>query len=81
MSEYIGKKMSDHEARGLFHDGFVIMRFDNDSTIENMHGEVLWYGKDEKEAYKQCGLIDDDLGRYSVVHGSDYYMNSLGSMF
>lgn len=79
MSEYIGKRMSDHEARSLFADGFVIMRFEGDS-IENRLGEVLWYGKDEKEAYEQFGLMDEP-GRYGVVPGSDYYMNSLGSIF
>jgi hypothetical protein len=80
MSEYIGKKMSDHEAMGLFHNGFALMRFDDDSTIENMYGEVLWIGEDEGEAYKQLGLKEDS-GRYGVVPGSDYYMNSLGSIF
>jgi len=80
MAEYIGKKMSDHEAMSLFSTGFALMRFEDDSTIENMHGEVLWVGEDEAEAYRQLGLIDD-IGRYGVVPGSDYYKNSLGGMF
>jgi len=79
MAEYIGKKMSDHEARGVFADGFVIVRFEDDS-IEERQGEIVWYGKDEKEAYKQFGSIEEP-GCFGVIPGSDYYKNSLGSIF
>jgi hypothetical protein len=80
MSDYIGKKMSDHEARELFADGFVVMHYENDPIIDDAYGEILWYGRDEGEAYKRLGAIEE-IGHFGVIPGAEYYKNSLGGIF